>query len=272
MLAAETPPSESYEFKQLLAPSAFNSRLQIQDYQAALTHQLSSLGKLDGQLSLADQGGINYYDTKDCLLKQQGIIVRHRMHHQHWQLTIKQRSVYPQQLKLSPLMASGVMQADVLAKPQLHTIYGISQSLPQQKMPATIAELIQQFPALGRIAAIRDAAELALLPITQTGLQQSVYQGPVLPLGKHRLKFSLTLWSLGNNHPPLLSEISFKINNKHHKLDTETLQSAYLILETLATMSAWQGPINSTKTHWLYQQQHRCGGAVTYPATETPAK
>lgn len=247
------PAPTSYEFKQLLPTSAFQSSQAILDYQQALIAQLAPFGDLSGQLQLKEQGAINFYDTKGCRLNQQGLLLRHRLHHDQWQLTLKLRNINRQLLSESPLMATGELQADVLAKPKRYTIYSITSSQPIDKVPLHLALLAQSFPALAQLPKFNALGSLALLPLSKPELQQAVYKGLSLKLGQHKLKFSLTFWSKTPQGTPSIAEISFEISNKKHKLNNDALQTADLILDKIAQMPAWKSSIDSTKTQWVYQ-------------------
>ncbi len=273
----DTKPS-SYEFKQLLAVAAFTTDAAIANYQHALTSQLAQFGELQGKLTLTDSGPINFYDTKGCQLKSQGLLLRHRQHKQQEQLTLKLRGLSPQSVSHSSLMASGELQADVLATPSIHTIYSVAQSQPNSTIPANLNQLQQQFPALARMAPFQTLAsqtlgEQALYPLSHFDLQQTVFSGVSLKLGEHKLKFSLTLWREQAQSSPLLAEISFAINNKNNALDTQSLQTAYLVLDKISAMQDWRYAANSTKTQWLYEHAgNLCDSEPTQLATLTPAK
>ena len=254
---ANDPVPASYEFKQLLPASAFKSPKAILDYQQALISLLTSFGEVSGQLALSDHGLINFYDTKGCHLKQNGLILRHRRHHEQWQLTLKLRSNNEQSLYQSPLMMAGEFQADVIAKPKLRTIYSIASSKAINAVPNNLNLLAQLFPALAQRPQFEVLGALELKPLSQQQTQQAVYEGLKLKLGKHKLKFSLTIWSRPPENTPVIAEISFKIGNKKHPLDDEQLQSVYKVLDNISKMPAWQSTIDSTKTQWFYQQATR---------------
>jgi hypothetical protein len=249
---------DSKEYKALLDPSRFasNPSAAASSLLQALSSRLVALGfdkTVTGTFSAGDRDTLTYLDTAhSCKLYNRGYTVRVRSG-DHNDIQFKFR--HPDE-ELS--YWTDVTGAGKNAQTKLETdvtpgslVLGHSTKQDATTTPATVADLIKQFPGASALSSLSTEA---LTKVGGVSVTQQEYDGPVSDIGQSQAEFTLTLWSVNNAATPAVAELSFRVDADDDKyFTTPVLQRSQVLNQAIGSLgSTWNLANDGGKTAWLY--------------------
>ena len=117
--------------------------------------------------------------------------------------------------------------------------------------PATVSELIKQFPGA---SAMSDISAASLSKVAGVSITQQEYEGPTSDIGQSVAAFTLTLWYVDGAAKPALAELSFRVEADADKyFTTPVLTRSQTLNKAIGSIgNGWNIANDGGKTSWLY--------------------
>ncbi|UPG85207.1 hypothetical protein L2Y94_18140 [Luteibacter aegosomatis] len=249
---------DSKEYKALLDPSRFASN--PSSAAATLLHDLGTrltALKFDktvtGNFSAGDRDTLTYIDTPHtCQLMARGYSVRTRAG-DHNDIQFKFRHPDEELSYWTDVTGAGKNQKTKLETDVTpgNLVLAHSTSQDATTTPATVADLVKQFPGA---SALSDISSASLSKVAGVTVTQQEYDGPESDIGQSVAEFTLTLWYVDGATTPALAELSFRVEADDDKyFTTPVLQRSQVLNQALGSIgNGWNLANDGGKTTWLY--------------------
>jgi len=249
---------DSKEYKALIDPTRFasNPATAASTLLQNLSARLSALGfdkTITGSFSAGDRDTLAYYDTAhSCSLFGRGYSVRTRAG-DHSDIQFKFRHPDEELSYWTDVSGAGKNKETKLETDVTPGSLVLAHSTKQTSTttPATVADLIKQFPGA---SALSDLSTSALSKVAGVTVTQQEYDGPTSDLGQSAAEFTLTLWYIDGAAAPAVAELSFRVEADADKYFTTPVLTRSQTLNTaLASIgNGWNIANDGGKTNWLY--------------------
>lgn len=249
---------DSKEYKVLIDPSRFasNPSTAAATLLQNLSTRLSALGfdkTVTGNFSAGDRDTLAYYDTaKSCSLMKAGYSVRTRAG-DHSDIQFKFRHPDEELSYWTDVSGAGKNTSTKLETDVTPGSLVLAHSTKQDATttPATVADLIKQFPGASALSSLSSSTLSKVAGVTVT---QQEYDGPESDLGQSKAEFALTLWYIDGAATPALAELSFRVEADEDKyFTTPVLQRSQVLNTALGSIgNNWNIANDGGKTSWLY--------------------
>ncbi|MET0255178.1 MAG: hypothetical protein ABWZ85_06535 [Luteibacter sp.] len=249
---------DSKEYKALVDPSRFasNPSTAAGTLLQNLSSRLSALGfdkTITGSFSAGDRDTLAYYDTAhSCSLMSAGYSVRTRAG-DHSDIQFKFRHPDEELSYWTDVSGAGKNKETKLETDVTPGNLVLAHSTKQDATttPATVADLIKQFPGASALSSISSSTLSKVAGVTVT---QQEYDGPEADLGQSKAEFTLTLWYIDGAASPALAELSFRVEADADKyFTTPVLQRSQVLNTALGSIgNSWNIANDGGKTSWLY--------------------
>jgi hypothetical protein len=249
---------DSKEYKALIDPSRFasNPSTAAATLLQNLSWRLSALGfdkTVTGGFSAGDRDTLAYYDTAhSCSLMGAGYSVRTRAG-DHSDIQFKFRHPDEELSYWTDVSGAGKNKETKLEIDVTPGNLVLAHSTKQDATttPATVADLIKQFPGASALSSISSSTLSKVAGVTVT---QQEYDGPESDLGQSKAEFTLTLWYIDGAATPALAELSFRVEaDEDNYFTTPVLQRSQVLNTALGSIgNGWNIANDGGKTSWLY--------------------
>ena len=249
---------DSKEYKVLVDPSRFasNPSTAAATLLQNLSTRLTTLGfdkTITGSFSAGDRDTLAYYDTANsCSLMKAGYSVRTRAG-DHSDIQFKFRHPDEELSYWTDVSGAGKNKSTKLETDVTPGSLVLAHSTKQDATttPATVADLIKQFPGASALSSLSSSTLSKVAGVTVT---QQEYDGPESDLGQSKAEFALTLWYVDGAATPALAELSFRVEADEDKyFTTPVLQRSQVLNAALGSIgNSWNIANDGGKTSWLY--------------------
>lgn len=249
---------DSKEYKVLVDPSRFasNPSTAAATLLQNLSTRLTVLGfdkTITGSFSAGDRDTLAYYDTANsCSLMKAGYSVRTRAG-DHSDIQFKFRHPDEELSYWTDVSGAGKNKSTKLETDVTPGGLVLAHSTKQDATttPATVADLIKQFPGASALSSLSSSTLSKVAGVTVT---QQEYDGPESDLGQSKAEFALTLWYIDGAATPALAELSFRVEADEDKyFTTPVLQRSQVLNTALGSIgNSWNIANDGGKTSWLY--------------------
>lgn len=258
---------DSKEYKVLLDPSKFASNPSsaasslLRDLGVRLS-QLAFDKTVSGSFSADKRDTVSYYDTAGtCVARNHGYAVRFRQGDDN---DVQFKFSHPDEELSAATDVSGAgknksskLETDI-SLAGLQYAHSTKQDPSQGAAPASISQLITQFPGASALSAYKSQA---LVPVNGLSITQQEYTGPSSDLGESDAEFTLSLWYVGTSSTPALAELSFRVDaDDDAYFTTPVLQRSQTLSQAIGSLSGWTLSSSTGKTAWLYNYR-----SASYP-------
>jgi hypothetical protein len=258
---------DSKEYKVLLDPAKFasNPSSAANSLLSALSTRLTQLAfdkTISGSFSADKLDTVTYYDTAGtCVARNNGYSVRLRS---GGDADIEFKFGHPDEelsdftdVSGSGKNKSSKLETDISPGSLVYS-HSTGQDPAKTPAPATVNDLISQFPGASALSAYKSQSMVA---VNGLSIRQQEYDGPSSDIGDSNADFTLTLWYIGSSTTPALAELSYRVDaDDDSYFTTPVMTRSQTLLAAISSLSGWELTPSTTKTAWLYNYK-----SASYP-------
>lgn len=211
----------SREYKLMLDPTAFADDAAVAGFWAELRARADAPVRLAGKLDKARARAITFLDTAERALQADGLCLRRRVEEDQVQYTLKCRSedrYFAQDIDLGARAreASAKLEEDIAAPFTCRFSHSNTIEVRAKKdvVPADLEAAARLFPVLAELRfAGKKMGAASLAPVGPTMAERVLTGGRLVLPEDTAASVALILWTTAAEGPPMLAELSFRIED-----------------------------------------------------------